>query len=236
MSVKTFIIVVLCTCWLLLTASLILLAKQAGEIRGPSSAGRSAEGYVRNSRFIVGKYGSWNGYREKSYWLVTVIDLSSHSRRERTILSLDTQKAKLGRLSFADEHTATIEIISESSDTTTKELNLSSLWNFGFSLNVAYCPVTHSFTQGKTLNAYLRLDDNGSPDCLELRQVDAERSSEPKVLFRAFGAVTVTMKLEMRGVRFSLFSDSVSSQADTSFVLDVLRANPYFECRLRRKS
>ena len=100
---------------------------------------------------------------------------------------------------------------------------------------VVYCPVTHLFTQGTTLNAYLRLKDDGSPDCLELREEPKERGDKPKVLFRAFGTITVKMKLEMEGTRFSLFSDTASSQADTSFVLDVLKTIPYFECTLGRK-
>ncbi|MFZ1685585.1 MAG: hypothetical protein WAU88_15820 [Candidatus Zixiibacteriota bacterium] len=211
---------------------LFLAAKKAGEIRGPFAAGRSAEGYIRNSRFVVGKYGSWDGYNEESEWLVTVVDLDSHGRHERTLLNLDSKNTKLGRLSFADERTATIEILTEPSDTVIRTLELPRVVTNPFGLDTVYCPVTHSFTQGKTLNAFLRLKDDGSPDCLELRQLD-NQSAQKCILFRAFGATTVTMKLEMAGVRFSLFSDTSLIEPDSTFVLDLLKANPYFEFQIK---
>jgi hypothetical protein len=98
-----------------------------------------------------------------------------------------------------------------------------------------YCPVTSIQTRGLLCDAYLHLGDDGVGDYLEIRRTNHQDwffVRRTHTLFRAYGAQSVAMKLEVDGVRFTLFADTAMISPDTSIVLAVDTMPRYFELRL----
>lgn len=112
-----------------------------------------------------------------------------------------------------------------------------SLLSKSFLVNDVYCPIGSAGWYYVGLNSYLKLDESGNPEFIEVRKFDRVGSGiilheVPEPYFRAYGADSLTMAPTFGGIQFKLYRNNSDSIPDTTFVIDVKVDDSYFEFSL----